>query len=76
MSSIQVSVYQKDPRTLVKFVSIIGIGHVGGPNVKGIYYWYVSRRNARKSLDILWPYLSEPKKEQALRKGYEPMSPE
>jgi DNA-directed RNA polymerase specialized sigma24 family protein len=61
-----VKVSQKDRRPLDRFYAAIGVGRVTGPYEHDIHTWQVGGNSgARRALDLLWPYLSQPKREQA-----------
>ena len=67
-----IEVAQKDRRPLDRFVSAVGHGKVINRNGRGHtkpHFMYVCyKMNDREDvLNALWPYLSEPKKEQALK---------
>ncbi len=79
--SLLVMISQVDRRPLDRFVKAVGVGNIrelvrsakfAKPGVT--YYeirWWSNQ--AKQVLDIMWPYLSEPKKEQALgTEIYEP----
>lgn len=74
---LQVSVAQKDRRPLDRFVAAIGPANVRGPytgkqKLGGPTYQvtYTGSR-AEDAIALLWPYLSEPKREQIERKREE-----
>lgn len=67
------SVGQKDRRPLDRFAAAVGYGNVTGPYLHGhkkngdpiyCHHWEVSGQKAVAVLRKLWPYLSEPKREQ------------
>lgn len=63
-----VSVGQKDRRPLQRFRDAVDVGNINGPysNARGSWYhWSVGGRKAARVLKLLWPYLSEPKREKA-----------
>ena len=65
---LHMKVPQKDSRPLHRFREAVGCGSVTGPYLQGeceIYSWQLGGKMARPVLDTLWPYLSEPKREQA-----------
>lgn len=64
--TICIAVTQKDLRPLQRFQRIMGIGNILTPEASGVTRWRVSGRKAMAVLERLWPYLSEPKREQAL----------
>lgn len=65
--ALQVS--QKDKRPLERFSKALGIGRVRGPykSHNGQSFWAVSGKKAQVVIEQLWPYLSEPKREQITR---------
>ena len=66
--SIQVSISQKYDRfVLDRFKAAVGGGYIYWPESQSGYY-RISGVPALLVLQQLWPYLSPPKKEQALRK--------
>lgn len=74
ITSVEISVAQSDKRPLNRFLNIINIGRIAGPyqpkyrNAKPYWYWKTAGRpSVHAVLSLLWPYLSEPKKEQARR---------
>lgn len=71
---IRLSVTQKERYVLDRFVIAVEEGKVGGPygpySTSAHYRIQLSGTKALKVIDRLWPYLSEPKKEQARSKGY------
>lgn len=66
---LRLCVTQKDQRPLLRLQAALGLGSVYGPyeSQKGMSHWVVSCANAEAALALLWPYLSEPKREQAER---------
>lgn len=61
-------VHQKDRRTLDRFHAAIGFrGSVGHRRSDGCYAWQASCNLGRSVMMLLWPYLSEAKKEQWFR---------
>ena len=68
---VRIQVKQVDPRPLERFYAAIGkVGTIRLEPRRGgsrpIYVWYAQRAGVVfHVLDRLWPYLSEPKKEQA-----------
>lgn len=69
---IRIYISQKGRECLDRFrESVGGLGNVYGPDKRGIYAYAVSRRETVFAvLNILWPYLSTPKREQAVSKGF------
>ena len=66
-------VFQKDRRPLDRFAAAVGFGHVRpchSPAIRRVgFQWVVNDwQEARKVHALLWPYLSEPKCEQANEK--------
>ena len=69
---IVVTVAQTEPTTLHRFAAAVGLGKVRGPyrvgsNPRWAQAWYWSVEGPERVgqvLDILWPYLSEPKRQQ------------
>lgn len=62
-----IQVTQKDPRPLQRFMDALGgIGNVRGPYDKhnGQCFWHKAGKGALEVVEMLWPYLSEPKREQ------------
>ena len=72
-SYLSLRVVQVDPRPLRRFCEALGLGNFYGPYVRtnekhsDYYAWCVGSSRAHAALDLLWPYLSEPKREQASR---------
>jgi len=61
---------QKDRRVLDKFQGIVG-GKVYGPFKTGnVYQYYLGGEKAQEALLLMWPYLSEIKRKQALKVGF------
>jgi hypothetical protein len=67
---LRVSIGQKDRRALDRFAVTVGGCKVYGPSVRGIHQIMLGDSDARRVLNLLWPYMSEAKKEQAESKGY------
>jgi hypothetical protein len=71
--SVGISVCQTDRRPLDRFVAALGLGKVRGPyrprgNQRPYFRWErAGRPSVHRALVRLWPYLSDPKKEQARR---------
>lgn len=58
------------PDVLVRFHQAIGLGNVGGPSrragVRDVYRWQTQQPDTvRRVVDLLWPWLSPVKREQA-----------
>ena len=71
--SASIVVVQKDRRPLDRFARALG-GNVGGPYGpygKGcaMYRWQATGKRAKEVMDLLWPFLSDPKKEQYVRRS-------
>jgi hypothetical protein len=65
---MRLSIGQKDPRVLKKFLTIMHLGRVRGPYTTGNRYTYTLwGEDCLVVLTQMWPYLSEIKKEQAQR---------
>ena len=68
---LRANVQQNDRRPLDRFVAAVGAGKVNGPyagnRVNPIHNWNVNSAVALGVIGRLWPYLSAPKREQALR---------
>lgn len=60
---ICITVSQKDRRPMDRFVAAVG-GHV---RENRLYVWHESSARAIEAMEKLWPYLSEPKREQWLQ---------
>lgn len=68
---IRCTIGQKERTTLDRFVKAIGFGNVRGPYAVGNRYVVCyNREKARIVLNMLWPYLCEPKRSQAIMKGF------
>ncbi len=73
--SVQMGIAQTDTRVLKRFQEAIGVGVIcgpysegrdGNPKRKGCYAWKVSGvERVRKTLELIWPWLGEVKREQA-----------
>lgn len=67
-SYIRLSVSQKDNRVLQKFQSILGCGKIYKAKKRNIHSFDVYiQEQVIDVLNKLWPYLSEVKKEQAIK---------
>jgi hypothetical protein len=71
---VQLSVSQQDRRPLDRFAKAVGTGNVRGPYTgkarpKPLYFWTSAGTRATFVMTQLWPFLSDPKKEQFLAKG-------
>jgi hypothetical protein len=64
---LTLSVAQKDPRPLHRFVRAIGAANVTGPNKEGMHHAQLTSTKAVLAAALLEPYLSEPKREQLTR---------
>ena len=61
-------VNQKDIRPLQRFADVVGVGNISlPPSQRGVHAWKVSGVRADEAIDVLWPYLSLPKREQIVR---------
>ena len=64
-------VTQVDRRPLERFIAAVGVGRIQARPARGnrqaSYRWKTSNLAAETALCALWPYLSEPKREQASR---------
>jgi hypothetical protein len=69
--NLRVNVGQdKDPEVLHRFQAAVdGIGNIYYAKGYDKYNWMARGDDALRVLEILWPYLSGPKKAQALRIG-------
>lgn len=62
---------QVDPRPIQRLIEALRVGRLLGPyerpdpNQRPIHGWRVFDNEAKAALDLMWPYLSEPKREQA-----------
>jgi hypothetical protein len=62
---LRLQVAQKDLRPLTRFQRAVGIGNLGAPDRRtGVSCWAVHGTKAERVAELLWPYLSEPKREQ------------
>lgn len=67
-SYIRMSVNQKLPECLERFHSIVGHGKIYKANKRDIYSWDCYKQSdVPKVLEMLWPYLSSVKRDQAIR---------
>lgn len=65
---MRLTVTQKDPRPLRRFQEAVGAGRIYGPYPpRGVHKWIASPKAALLVVELLWPYLSEPKREQISR---------
>jgi hypothetical protein len=66
---LRLTVTQKDPRPLHRLCMALSAGKVYGPyeSQNGMHMWTVQCARAEEVLEEMWPYLSEPKIEQATR---------
>lgn len=64
-----VQVGQYEPTTLERFFAAVGVGRIYGPyrrkDGKLNWTWGGWGQNGATALALLWPYLSEPKRQQA-----------
>jgi hypothetical protein len=71
---LNMMVAQNDRRPLDRFVAAIGVGRVRGPiqhtSPRSHEFYRVDLGSVAswKAINLLWPYLSEPKREQILEK--------
>lgn len=64
---IRMCVSQKDRRCLDKFLSIINKGKIYKANTREIHNWYCYKQeDVEEVAKLLWPFLSEVKKDQYL----------
>lgn len=68
---LTVKLSQVDPRPIRRFFAAIGeLGHLNGPyeqkaeRGQPYYWWAANGRYAEAVIGLLWPFLSEPKREQ------------
>lgn len=61
-------VSQKDRRALDRFRAALGgVGSIYGPDKRaGIHRFQVGQRKARRAVELMWPWLGEVKREQAI----------
>jgi len=70
---VHLDIEQVDPRPLVRFRAAVGrpgaitLRPARAPNRRAIHRVYMGHSEAIATLQALWPYLSEPKREQAER---------
>jgi hypothetical protein len=68
---LRVSIGQQDRRVLDRFVSVVGLGKTYGPystpHGKERWEYQIAGGTAREVMDLIWPWLSEPKRLQAER---------
>lgn len=70
---LRCSVGQVELQPLERFIAAVGCGKIYGPYSGTNFHRLIfNSKNAWKVLDLLWPYLSEPKRNQAILKGYNP----
>lgn len=63
---IRMSISQKNPELLEKFLSIVGMGTIYKSKTRNIYSWNCYKQEeVEKVLDLLWPYLGNQKRQQA-----------
>ena len=66
---------QNDPRVLERFKAAVGVGTINGPHVrpsrpnsKPYWQWRTSGHvSVQKTVELLWPYLDEVKRQQGRR---------
>jgi len=64
---IRMGISQKETTTLQRFLSAVGAGKIYKANTREINSWNLYKKeDVITVLNKLWPYLSEPKKQQAL----------
>ena len=69
---VRLAVAQKERGPLFRFQDAVGTGTINGPYGGGVSYWSAGGRlQARAVMEKLWPYLSEPKRDQYLAKKRE-----
>jgi hypothetical protein len=67
-SYIRMGISQKDRRCLDRFQIAVGCGNIYKSNTREIYSWNCYKKDdVENVLLLLWPYLSNLKKEQAVR---------
>lgn len=70
----EMQVGQKTVGCLERLQRALGnIGYIGGPYHKEypVYFWYLTKTSdVDKALTALWPFLSEPKRNQAIKAGF------
>ena len=66
---LAVNLSQNDRRTLERFISAVGAGKVYGPypGRPRIHHWRIVGSKAENVLALLWPHLSDAKREQVER---------
>ena len=68
---LALSAPQVDPRPLQRLSAALGVGSLSlrpaRGNARPIWRWRCNGGAAERALSALWPYLSEPKREQAMR---------
>lgn len=62
---------QVDRRPLDRFAATVGIGNILGPykhktkpHHSPFYEWHIEGKNVKAVLELLWPFISDPKKEK------------
>jgi len=69
---LTMEISQVDERPLQRFAAAVGCGSITlrtsrlGPRQRPQFRWRAAHGAAERALCALWPYLSEPKREQAL----------
>ena len=69
---LAMEISQVDERPLQRFAAAVGCGSINrravrNPRWRQQWRWRATQGAAERALCALWPYLSEPKREQALR---------
>lgn len=74
-TSIRMYVSQKDtgPELLQRFQQIVGVGKVAERGSRpGVWAWTCNdKAGCFRAIEVIWPYLSTPKKTQARKCGYD-----
>lgn len=67
-SYLRMSLSQKNLECLERFHSILGVGKIYKSKTRDIYSWNCYKyEEVQQALDLLWPYLSEIKRQQATK---------
>lgn len=64
---VRIQVTQNRIEPLLRFREIVQVGSIQKPRGNGVMDWTVAGKKAKLVLHELWPYLSLPKREQAVR---------
>jgi hypothetical protein len=65
---VRMSLTQKQREVLDKFLSIVKVGKIYKSNTRDIYSLDIYKHeDVEQTLNLLWPYLSEVKRHQAIR---------